>query len=147
MTKPTWEECHAAGMTARQAAEARGVTYSAAYQWAAKAEKKWADGYTPEVRAAHAERARKHMTKLHADPEFAAAQAERGREHMTKLHADPEFAAANAERMRKRHTDPRTDMRPSHLRDMTEKQRADYDAYRRARYSKAEALAALGLSQ
>ena len=42
-----------------------------------------------EQAAAHAERGREHMRRLHADPEFAAANAERGREHMRRLNADP----------------------------------------------------------
>lgn len=41
---PTWEDCHAAGMTAHQAAVARGSCKTSAYGWSARAGVKWADG-------------------------------------------------------------------------------------------------------
>lgn len=40
----TWAECHAAGMTARAAAEERGRTMSSAYEWAYRNGTKWVDG-------------------------------------------------------------------------------------------------------
>ena len=83
------------------------------------------------------------MRRLHADPEFAAAHAERSAERMRRLHADPEFAAANAERMRRLHAEGRIVMH--HLAGMTPQQRADYDTLMGKGYTKAEALAALGL--
>lgn len=41
MSAPTWAECHAAGMTAREAAQARGMDRHAAYQWARRSHVKW----------------------------------------------------------------------------------------------------------
>ena len=64
-------------------------------------------------------------------------------DRMRRLHADPEFAAANAERMRRRNAEGL--MIPRYLRAMTPDQRADYDTLKRSGYTKAEALAALGL--
>lgn len=42
---PTWQECFDAGMTARQAAEARGMGLSAAYQWAQRRNLSWPCDY------------------------------------------------------------------------------------------------------
>ena len=66
------------------------------------------------------------MRRLHADPEFAAAHAERSAERMRRLHAEGRIAM-------------------HHLAGMTPEQRADYDTFGRNGYTKAEALAALGL--
>lgn len=41
MSAPSWAELHARGMTAAEAAAARGKTQIAAYQWASKAGVKW----------------------------------------------------------------------------------------------------------
>ena len=86
--------------------------------------------------AAHAERMRARARALHADPEFAAANAERARAR----HADPEFAAAHAERMRARNADP--EFNP--LAALTERERADYDTFKRAGYERNEAFAMIG---
>lgn len=42
---PTWQECFDAGMTAKQAAEARGRRVSAAYQWAQRRSLAWPCDY------------------------------------------------------------------------------------------------------
>ena len=86
--------------------------------------------------AAHAERMRARARAPHADPEFAAANAERARAR----HADPEFAAAHAERMRARNADP--EFNP--LAALTERERADYDTFKRAGYERNEAFAMIG---
>ena len=86
--------------------------------------------------AAHAERAAERMRQRHADPEFAKAHAER----MRALNADPEFAKANAERMRALNADP--EFNPLVL--LTPAERADYDVLKRAGYSRADALRAIG---
>lgn len=44
MTIPTWEECHARGMTRSQAAKARGVTYEAARKWEWRTAERFASG-------------------------------------------------------------------------------------------------------
>ena len=44
VTAPTWPELHAMGMTARQAAEARGVNVRTAYGWAERQGVKWKRG-------------------------------------------------------------------------------------------------------
>lgn len=70
------------------------------------------------------------------------------RSHCLKaMHADPDFAAAHRERLKARNADPDIDMRQKHLRDMTPKQRADYDTLCKAGYTKAQALTALGLAE
>lgn len=49
---PTWAECHAAGMTASQAAQARGRHKSCATAWARRRGLRFADGRSvPEFRA------------------------------------------------------------------------------------------------
>jgi len=40
---PTWSECHAAGMSATEAAKARGLTVWAAYRWADRQARRWPD--------------------------------------------------------------------------------------------------------
>ena len=66
----------------------------------------------------------------------SAAHAER----MRRLNQDPEFAAANADRMRRLHQDP--EFNP--LVALSEQERADYDVLKRAGYTRAEALPAIG---
>lgn len=63
------------------------------------------------------------------------------RQRMKALNADPEFAKAHSERMKARHADQTKDMRQKHLRGLTPEQRANYDAFRKSGFSKAEALA------
>jgi transposase len=106
----TIQDCHAAGMSMKQAAAAMGVSYHCAYQRARRAGLIFRKDYS--------------------------ANAER----MRQRHQDPEFAKANAERMRQRHQDP--EFNP--LAALTPEQRADYDVLKRAKYSRAEALAAIG---
>lgn len=72
------QECHAADMSIKQAAEAMGVSYNAAWQRAKRSGLAFRKDYS-----ANAER----MRALHADPEFAKVHSER----MKALHADPEF--------------------------------------------------------
>ena len=90
--------------------------------------------------AANAERMRARARARHADPEFAAAHAERSRARMRARHADPEFAAAHAERLRARNADP--EFNP--LAALTERERADYDTFKRAGYERNEAFAMIG---
>lgn len=80
MTKPTWEECAELGMSATEAANARGVTKGAASNAAKRLGLKFRDARRD---AANAER----MRERHKDPKFAAAHAE----SMRKLQKDPEF--------------------------------------------------------
>lgn len=112
--RPSYQECLGAGMTTTEAALARCVTVSAVSGWARRNGKKFRRDYT-----AHAERARKRMRALHKDPEFAAANSER----MRALHKDPEF---------------------NHLTALSEDERADYDALKKAGYSRDEAFTAIG---
>jgi transposase len=150
----TIQDCHAAGMSMKQAAAAMGVSYHCAYQRARRAGLIFRKDYS-----ANAER----MRQRHQDPEFAKAHAERVAERMRQRHQDPEFAKANAERMRQRHQDPEfakahaervaERMRQRHqdpefnpLAALTHEQRADYDVLKRAKYSRAEALAAIGVN-
>ena len=86
--------------------------------------------------AANAER----MRRRHQDPEFAAAHAER----MRRLNRDPEFAAANAERSAERMRRLNRDPEFNPLVALSEQERADYDVLKRAGYTRAEALAAIG---
>ena len=79
--------------------------------------------------------AKRHGVRL-TDQRKSAAHAER----MRKLHADPEFAAAHAERLRARNADP--EFNP--LAALTERERADYDTFKRAGYERNEAFAMIG---
>ena len=87
MTKPTWEECRAANMSCREAAEARGVSSPMAWRAANKRGWKWRD-----VRR---EASRARMTALHQDPTFAKATAAR----ITALNVNPDFRAAASARV------------------------------------------------
>jgi len=112
-------ECCAAGMTGKQAAAAMGVSYDCALHRAK------ARGLT--LRKDHGTAA--WQARKLADPEFAAARAERA-----------------AEQLRQQHAAGKIDRRRHHLRGLTEAQLVDYHSMRRkARMSKAEALAALGV--
>ena len=82
MSKPSWDECRAANMSAREAAEARGVTAMAAKQ-AARGKWKW--------REVRSELAAARMKAMHQNPAFAAASSARARAKMTALHQDPAF--------------------------------------------------------
>ena len=114
----TIRECHRAGMTIQQAASSMGVSYHCAIQRAK------ARGLTfVKDRGLTAFRAR-----LRNDPEFAARRS-----------------ALTADQARKQHADPKIDMRPKHLRGLTEAQLAQYRVHRAARMPKAEALAAVGV--
>lgn len=90
---------------------------------------KWQD---PDFRERTSEAARAKWR----NSELAARQSERIR----RLHADPEFAAKNAERMRRLHADPAFNP----LVALTESERADYDVLKKAGYTRAEALRAIG---
>jgi len=130
--KPTTiHGCHAAGLNIVQSAEALGITYSAARKRARRAGLRFRKDYS-----ANAE----HMRRLNADPEFAKARDARSAEQMRRLHADPEFAKAHAERMRRRQADPKFNP----LAALSEAERADYDALKKAGYTRAEALDAIG---
>jgi hypothetical protein len=75
------------------------------------------------------------------------AHAERSAERLRALHADPDFAKAHAERMRALHADPAVDMRHKHIRALDAAGLLDeYRTLMKERYTKAEALAALGVS-
>lgn len=56
----TWEECHAAGMTAIDAAKAMGKSHVAAHKWSKRTGLAW-NRLSP---AEHAERVRRGMGKL-----------------------------------------------------------------------------------
>lgn len=129
--KMTWEECAAAGMTATEAARARGKTVSAASLYAKLKGLIFRDGRRDEANAERSrQRMRQRMRALHADPEFAKANAER-----------------SAERMRALHADPAVDMRHKHIRALDAAGLLDdYRALMKERYTKDEALAALGVS-
>jgi hypothetical protein len=144
----TWEECAAAGMSQAEAARARGRSRNSASLYAKRTGLAFRDGRNDE---AHAERSAERMRALNADPEFKKANAERSAERMRALNADPEFKKANAERsaerMRALNADPAVDMRHKHIRALDAAGLLDeYRALTRNGYSKAEALAALGVS-
>jgi hypothetical protein len=96
----TIHDCHAAGMTIKEAASALGIKYAAAQK-----------------------RARYAGLRLRRD---YSANAERAR----TLHANPEFAAAHSERMRQRHANPKYNplaaMTPEQRADYTTLQRAGF---------------------
>lgn len=66
---PTWVECHAAGMSAAEAAKARGLTLWAAYRWADRQSRRWPDqrgaagSVTARVRASSIARATTQAVK------------------------------------------------------------------------------------
>jgi len=131
----TIHDCHAAGLSIAQSAEALGITYSAARKRARRAGLRFRKDYS-----ANAERAAEHMRGLHADPEFAKARDARSAEHMRRLNADPKFAKANAERMRRRQANPKFNP----LAALSEAERVDYDTLKKAGYTRAEALETIG---
>jgi hypothetical protein len=136
----TWEECAAAGMSQAEAARARGRSRCSASLYAKRNGLTFPDGRKDE---AHAERSAERLRALHADPEFKKAHAER----LRARNADPEFKKAHAERLRALHADPAVDMRRKYIRALDAAGLLDeYRALTRKRYSKAEALAALGVS-
>jgi len=119
----TWEECAAAGMSQAEAARARGRSRCSASLYAKRTGLAFREG---------------RKDKAHA---------ERSRQRMRGLHADPDFAKAHAERMRALHADPAVDMRHKHIRALDAAGLLDeYRTLMKERYTKAEALAALGVS-
>ena len=115
MTRPTWEECRAANMSCREAAEARGVGYGSALFAAKKGGWKWRDirreasrarmtarNKSPACRAASSER----LIDLHQDPTFREANSARSRAKMIVMNADPAFRAASSARLQAMHQDP-----------------------------------------
>jgi hypothetical protein len=114
----------------------------------------------PAFAAANAARARAVMTRNHADPAFKAAVRARARARMKALNADPAFGAANAARgrarMKAQRADPAFqaalaagrarrwgDPARNPLAALSPAQRRDYDTFRKAGYSRAEALDAV----
>ncbi len=121
---PSWQECADAGMTAKQAAEARGVTKQAASKSARKYGLCFANGWTPEAKAANSAR----VKALHADPAYKAKRSAA----MKAAWADPR---AKAKRVAAMHP---------HLAKLTAAERADYDLLCSKGYRRDEALAAIG---
>jgi len=76
------------------------------------------------------------MKRLHADPAFKAQQSAR----MKRLNADPAFKAKQSARMKRLHADPAFNP----LAALSATERADYDVLKKAGYTRAEALAAIG---
>jgi len=98
---------------------------------------------------------------LNADPEFAALKKARNSAWMKALHADPEFAARNSARMKALNADPefaalkkarnsawmkalRADPARNPLVLLTAKERADYDRFKRAGYTRGAAFRSIG---
>lgn len=117
-------DCAAAGMTCRQAADAMGVNYNTAYQRARVAGLALSKGH---LTADHyRECARQGLTRMET--------AERLGVHYNSVKdmADRYGLIFGPDRRHK-------------LDFLTPEQRADYDALRRSKYKRAEALAALGV--
>jgi len=67
----------------------------------------WIASRTDPVRiAAHSERSRKHLKKLHTDAAWAEKRDAISSAIFKKLNADPAFIAARSARMKKQHADP-----------------------------------------
>lgn len=112
----TWEECCAAGMSQAEAARARGMSKSAAGEYAKRHGLVFADGiYSPSRRQAASERMRARM----ADP----VQRERAGQAVRERHADP---ARNP------------------LLRLTPAERADYDLFKLKGCTREEAFRLIG---
>lgn len=120
----SWQDCAAAGMSASEAARAKGATLSAASHAARRLGLTFRDARRDQ---ANAER----MRRRNADPKFRAT--------LRNLHADPEIKAARAERIRRLHANPAFNP----LVRLTEAERADYDRCKRAGMTRDEALRAI----
>ena len=142
MTRPTWEECRAANMSCREAAEARGVDISTALVLAYLSGWKWR-GQGHEMAAAR-------MTALHQDPAFKAAHAARGRARMIAMNKDPNIRtparlAAMAVKASARMTAMNKDPAFNPLVLLTPSERVAYDDLIRKRGStRAQVLAFIG---
>ena len=134
MSKPSWDECRAANMSAKEAAEAMGVAKFVAYYRALSGGWKWRD--------TRSEMARARMKAMHQDPAFAAAHSARAVARFTALHKNPEFAKARDARgsaqMKALHQDPA--FNPLVL--LSPAERAEYD--RMIAHPRDAVLAAIG---
>lgn len=134
---PSWEECADAGMSAAEAAEARGTSVWAARDATKRHGVKFRDARKdPEFAAANAERMSERMKRRYADPAFAAVNAEQ----LRGLHRDPKRIAAHAKAMRRKWADPAYNP----LAALSPEERADYDLMKRNKFTRNEALTAIG---
>lgn len=127
MTDPkTWRECADAGMTTAEAAKVMGRTPAAARKFARR------HGFSfRRDRSADAARAYK-------DPEFKAAHLAR----VQQFNSQPDFRKKRSIEMAARQKDPAFNP----LAALTPEQREDYDRLKQAKFTRAEAFKAMGLT-
>lgn len=116
-------------MSATEAAEVRGVSVWVAYRAAKRHGLKFRDARKD---PANAERMRRRWS----DPAFVEANAE----HLRGIRSDPKRIAAHAKAMRRRWADPAFNP----LAALTAEERADYDLMKRNKFTRNEALTAIG---
>lgn len=116
---PTIEECHAAGMTLKEAAAAMVCSYSAAQRRA------WRRG-------------------LKMRPDYAG-HAARGAEIMRRLNACPEFSARRNQNLANNRDAFLADPARNPLARLAPEQREEYDAFTAAGFTRAEAFKAIGV--
>lgn len=120
-------------MSAAEAAEARGVSIWAAREATRKRGVKFRDPRRdPEFAAAISER----MKRRYADPAFAKANAEQ----LRGFHRDPEIVAVRIAGLRRKWADPAFNP----LAALSSEERADYDLMKRNKFTRNEALTAIG---